>query len=71
MEDKNDIMLVDKTVNGSRVTKEYTPGCVTETIYTGNSEPLQHKRSATDTDLIQIGVTLQMKHKVKQQYIIS
>ena len=58
-------------VNGGRVTKEYTPGCVTETVYIENSQPKQHIRTATNTDLKQIGETKQAKLNDKQQNIVS
>lgn len=52
----DNIVLVDKTMNGCRITKEYTPGTITETIYADNGETMQQTRTADSNDMIQTGV---------------
>jgi len=56
---------MEKFYKGARITKEYQPGLITETMEQYGNVTTKICRQANDMDLIQVGLKMQTKTRLK------
>ncbi len=60
---------MEKFCNGARITKEYRPGVIIETMEQCGNATTRICREANDMDLVQVGLKIQTKARLRQQYV--